>query len=153
MPRFSIILLAAMISFVTPQLAVSACLTTLPDNPPFTPPAPYPTRVVNGFWYGTDALWMQLPISGEWASKRMGQKLFLWSLGYDWHKEPKPFIVVTGKRLDGEAPAVALAGGTNAFFGGQAAMLVGVDLPTEGCWEVTAYHGGHSLTFVVSVGP
>ena len=128
------------------------CLTTLPQMPPFTPPPPYPTRT-NGFWYGSNNLWVQLPFSGHWAALKYGQKLFIWSKGYDVRTEPKPSLVVTGKRLDAEGPALAVAGGTNAIMGDTASMLIGVPFPTEGCWELSVYHAGHVLTFVVSVGP
>lgn len=153
MPRFHVVFLGAMISFVAPKLAVSACLTTLPSNPPFTPPDPHPVNLSGGFWYGTEALWTRLPISGDWTTKRQGQKLFLSSREYDWRTEPKPSIIVTAKRLDGVAPPMAIAGGTSAIMGDSAAMLIAVSFPAEGCWELTAYHGSHSLTFVVSVGP
>jgi hypothetical protein len=44
---------------------------------------------------------------------------------------------------------------TNAFrrdFGGWA-MLVEIEIPTAGCWEVTATHGDSTLTFTVRVVP
>jgi hypothetical protein len=28
-----------------------------------------------------------------------------------------------------------------------------LQIPTEGCWEVTAFHGGDKLTFVLSILP
>ena len=30
-------------------------------------------------------------------------------------------------------------------------MMTLIDIPTVGCWELTAHYGGHTLTFVVSV--
>jgi len=42
-----------------PIISVSShaqCLTTLPSNPQFVPPAPYPTDASDGFWYGSDVL-------------------------------------------------------------------------------------------------
>jgi hypothetical protein len=113
-------------------------------------PTVCPTRAVShecqwGVWHGTDAL----PFQGDWTSAQPGEKLFVWSRGFDWRTARQPYLVVTGKRLDGEAPAVAVAGGTNAGIG----MLIGVSFPTAGCWELSVYHDGHVLTFVVSVGP
>jgi len=32
-------------------------------------------------------------------------------------------------------------------------MLVGVDIPTIGCWEITGRYAGHTLSFVVWVAP
>lgn len=141
-----------------PLLAIAAsashgaCLTTLPANPPFVPPAPYPTNANGGFWYGTDALWVRLPLHGDWTSAQTGQKLFIWSRGFNPRTAQQPYLIVTGKRLDGDAPAVAVAGGTNAFVNAPA-MLIGVSFPAAGCWELNAFHDGHVLTFVVSVAP
>lgn len=144
--------------FVTTILGIApsvqgACLTTLPPNPPFTPPAPYSTNAGQGFWYGTDALWVRLPVSLDGTRKGVAIKLFVASRGYNWRTDPQPHLVITGKRLDGDAPAIAIAGGTNAGSGDTVRMLIGVVFPTEGCWEVTAYHSGHALTFVMSVEP
>ena len=133
--------------------SLAECLTTLPPSPPFVPPAPYSTDASGGFWYGTDALWTRLSFQGDWSTAGIGQKFFVWSRGYDWRTARQPELIVTGKRLDGDAPPIAVAGGTNARIGGMYAMLIGVRVPTSGCWELTAYHDGHMLTFVVSIGP
>jgi hypothetical protein len=137
---------------IAPSVAHGACLTTLTANPPFVPPAPYPTDASGGFWYGTDALWVRLPLHGDWTSAQHGEKLFIWSKGFSPRTAQQPYLIVTGKRLDGDAPAVAVAGGTTAFVNAPA-MLIGVSFPTAGCWELNAFHDGHVLTFVVSVGP
>jgi hypothetical protein len=83
-------------------------------------------------------------------------KLFFWALGYDGRKESRPKLIVTGKRLDGDAPDVAEPNATNAFMlgtSGPAAILTMIDIPIAGCWEITAHYRGHALTFVVSVEP
>jgi hypothetical protein len=147
------LLLILITAFGIAQSARGGCLTTLPPNPPFTPSAPYSTNAGQGFWYGTDALWVRLPISLDGTRKGVASKLFVWSRGFNWQSDPKPFLVVTGKRLDGDAPAIAIAGGVPAGSGDRVRMLIGVVFPTEGCWEVTAYHSGHSLTFVMWVDP
>lgn len=133
--------------------AMADCLTTLPPNPLFTPPAQYPTNTGQGFWYGTNALWVKLPLSHGRVTKGIANKLFVWSQGFHWQTDPKPYLIVTGKRLDGDAPAIAEAGGTSAYSGAKALMLSGVVFPTEGCWELSIFHAGHVLTFVLSVGP
>ena len=107
---------------------------------------------------GTDALWTQLVDKNVWRGlprrdKGYFNKLFLWQSGYDVRKEPKPDIIVVLRRLDVEAPLVTSRGGTNAFFDSVWAMLTGVTFPTEGCWEITAHHDGHLLSFVVYVLP
>ena len=68
-------------------------------------------------------------------------------------------LVITGKRLDGDAPSIAVAHANAVFipFPGSPpepmppAMMTGVDIPTAGCWELTAHYGGHTLAFIVSV--
>ena len=42
---------------------------------------------------------------------------------------------------------------TNAFPGPAAAMLVGVYIPTPGCWEITGEYKSQKLSFVVWVEP
>jgi hypothetical protein len=102
-----------------------------------------------------------LSINGEWEmrnnvanGKGYTTKLTFWSRDFDWRNELKPKLIVTGKRLDGDAPSVAEARANNAFLTGPmpAAMMTGIDIPTAGCWELTAHYRGHALTFIVSVG-
>lgn len=64
-------------------------------------------------------------------SARHGEKLFIWSRGFDPRTARQPILIVTGKRLDGDAPPVAVAGGTNAFID-RPAMLIGLSFPTPG---------------------
>jgi len=110
-----------------------------------------------GFWYGTDALWIQLPINGTWRGlpfdgKSYGQKIFWFSRDYDWHTSQQPGIVVTSKRLDVDGPTFVLKRATNAILGeGRQAMLTGAVLPTTGCWEITGHYRGAALTFVISI--
>ncbi len=62
-----------------------------------------------------------------------------------------PAITVTGTRLD--APGAFTAGnpGTNAYFDGAWSMLVGVDVPSAGCWQITGSYRGAELRYVVLV--
>jgi hypothetical protein len=80
-------------------------------------------------------------------------KLFWGSVDFDWKTEYPPLIKVTGKRLDGDAPPLLTMRPTNAFPGPSAAMLVGVYVPTSGCWEITGEYKGEKLSFVVWVEP
>lgn len=147
---------ALMPSSATAQDDSNGCPVTTSSDRSFVPPDPYPAHSAQGaFWYGTIDLWTQLTGEGVWRGlprRDSGyfNKLFLWRQGYDWQKEPKPEIVVILRRLDANAPLTVLQGGTNAFFG-VSAMLIGVTFPTEGCWEVTSYNKGHTLTFIVSI--
>lgn len=133
------------------------CPTTLPGSPAFKPPIPYREMIIDGFWYGSDALWVHLPLDGTWRNLPFnagsyGQKIFWFSRDYDWHKEPHPNIVVTSKRVDAGGPTFTLESATNAIFSGNTqAMLTGAILPTTGCWEITGRYRGNALSFVVSV--
>ena len=139
------------------QSGLAACLTTLAPNPPFMPPEPYRATVSAGtFWYGSNALWTLLPINGTWrlarSDKGFAQKVWWWREGYNNRTEQKPRLILTGRRLDGEAPSIAVAEATNAYEASLgSAMLIGVVIPTEGCWELTGHYGGRTLSFVVLV--
>jgi hypothetical protein len=64
--------------------------------------------------------------------------------------DPQPAISVVGTRLD--APGTFTAGpGTNASADFGQAMLAGVEIPSPGCWQITASYGGAVLSFVVLV--
>ena len=131
------------------------CPVTLPHQQLFTPPHPYPQSAPwdGWFWYGSDLLWTQLRKDGIWPAGTY--KMFWWRVGYSWTGEPEPDLTVTGKRLDGPAPLLDISEATNAYhsdFGGSA-MLLGVEFPALGCWEVTGHYGDHELTFTMLVGP
>ena len=136
------------------------------------PAAPYPCPVTlaaerrfaepsassaSRFWYGDEKLAVLLKAGGRWRgmgpTRSYRDKLFWWRQGYDGSVELQPALVVTGRRLDGTAPALATPRATNAKhadFGGWA-MLVGLEFPSSGCWQVTGAYGSQKLSFVVDV--
>lgn len=140
---------------------ITACRVTQPSAQPFTPPPPYSPNAPyeSEFWYGTEALWTLLSADGIWQQLPQNdgvytQKTFWWKKGYDWRAEPAPSLTVTGKRLDGLAPPLEASTATNGYHDDlKSFMLVGVDLPTAGCWEITGHSEGHDLSFVVWVEP
>ena len=74
--------------------------------------------------------------------------------GYDWLREPTPLLTVTGKRLDAPAPPLVASQASNGFQDQvKSFMVVGVNVPTEGCWEITGRTGDQELRFVVWVTP
>ena len=77
-----------------------------------------------------------------------------WSTLYNLPDEPQPELIVSAKRLDGDAPSLGFYGATNAMADdiGEA-MLTGVEFPTLGCWEVTGQYKKTSLSFVVWITP
>ncbi len=144
----------------------ASCPVTVPPANPFTPPAPYePGMNPNGFWFGTEKLWTALRKSGVWPWVPHGpghehqvqpltDKIFWWSVDFNWKKEEYPELKVTGRRLDGDAPPLLTLPTTNAIGGDEtAAMLTGVYVPAPGCWEITGDYKGEKLSFVVWVQP
>ncbi len=136
------------------------CPVTTPPDPPFIPPAPYPQSPPGDyFWYGGASLWTALPQNGVWADlphnpEGYTQKVFWWREGYSWTEEPEPKLLVTGQRLDTPAPPPNVSRATNAFAADiQSAMLVGVDFPTPGCWEISGHYADADLSFVIWVEP
>ena len=122
---------------------------------PLSPKAPWPGI----FWFGSENLWTALHENGVWASLPKSsdgytQKIMWWSRLYSLPDEPQPALVVTGRRLDAEAPPLRFYGATNAMADdiGEA-MLTGVEFPTLGCWEIQGQYKKTSLTFVVQVMP
>ena len=82
----------------------------------------------------------------------MSQKTFWWSRNFGLVAgEGAPLIGVTGKRLDAPGSFAAGNPGTNATADFGRAMLVGIDIPAAGCWEIRARYKGAELAYVVLV--
>lgn len=139
---------------------LGSCPLTKPD-PSFVPPPSYdgqPAAQWGHGWVGTNDLWTAVALDGDnWtgltkSAAGYSQKTFWWSDDFHVNREQTPQIFVTGRRLDGPG-AFGFGPGTNA--GGAdigSAMLVGVDVPTIGCWEITARYRSAALSIVVWVG-
>ena len=137
------------------------CPVTTSANISFKAPEPFsPIAPWKGiFWYGSEHLWTALNTDGVWSklpenSDGYGQKIMWWSSLYSLKDELEPELVVSGKRLDGEAEPLRFYGATNAMADeiGEA-MLTGVEIPTLGCWEITGQYKESEISFVVWVGP
>jgi hypothetical protein len=135
---------------------------TKPPVHPFVPPSPYPSKPSpDGFWFGTNNLWTDLGADETWSSLphwsdgTFRQKLFWWRQGYDVHTEPQPKLTVTGTRLGSSALPLLLADrASNGWVQpDQPFMVVGINLPTLGCWKITAHYQDEDLSFVVWVTP
>ena len=139
--------------------SAASCPVTPAPSPAFTPPAPYPPNPPSGsFWFGTEKLWTLLRADGTWqnlphSDSGYGQKLFWWRDSYDWKAEPQPKVIVTAKRLDAAAPAVSAPRASNGYRqeDWKSFMVVGIDIPKAGCWQITGRYGSDELTFVVRV--
>ncbi len=151
----SIVLLSLPTSIAAAELS-SSCPATVAPSRSFAEPSP---SSASRFWYGSEALAVLLNRSGTWQgmgpSHNYRNKLFWWRQGYIGATEQRPELIVSGRKLDGEAPPANVSRATNAYhkdFGGWA-MLVGVEFPASGCWEVTGQYKGQTASFVVQVGP
>jgi hypothetical protein len=148
------------VSTLTSSGPPASCPITHPPGTPFVPPAPYPatppSTYAGQFWYGTADLWTMLRDDGTWSDlplgeRGYGQKVFWWREGYDMVAEPNPELTVSGKRLDAPAMPLVASSATNAAADLGEAMLVLVEIPEPGCWEITGLYKGHELSFVVWV--
>ncbi|MEO8357218.1 MAG: hypothetical protein ABI621_15025 [Chloroflexota bacterium] len=138
-----------------------ACPVTTAGNATFEAPEPYsPNAPWDGiFWFGSEGLWTALHTNGVGAGlphspEGYTQKIMWWSKLFNVKHEQKPALIVSGRRLDAEAPPLRFYGATNAFADDIGdAMLTGVDFPTLGCWEVRGEYKKSELTFVVWIVP
>ena len=126
-----------------------SCPVTIPPQPGFSPPAPYPRAPVGvgAVWYGTERLWTALDADGS----RQRAKSVWWSTAFlGGRREPEPEIAVSWRRLDVYAPSIVdPAPGTNAFTTEEGWwMIAGLDPDEPGCWEVTASYRGSQLSYV-----
>jgi hypothetical protein len=144
--------------------APQSCPVTQPPRKPFVPPSPYPSQTSpDGFWFGSEKLWILLPTDGTWkhlphykpTDTAFRQKLQWWRQGYNWRTEHQPPLTVTGRRLDSSAAPLATDHHPNAAdpMGDHASMMTGIFIPTVGCWQVTGNYKGDKLTFVIWVAP
>lgn len=134
----------------------------LAQDCPVTTPSEQTTKLPtnidyeNRFWYGTPSLWTNLPSDGIWWGLRKDdagyvQKTVFWREGFDAISEPQPDLVVSGRRLDANAPTFTFSDATHGWDETGNFMLMGISIPTLGCWEITAEYQKAQLTYVVKV--
>jgi hypothetical protein len=123
----------------------------------FTPP--HPTRAFDAnsatFWYGSDALYTQLYSDGRWHGIKSPtgtrNKSFWYRKDAQWLLEDPYELKVTYRQLDVAEPMFTAPGVTNAIVGKEVTMLLMLELPTRGCWEVTASYKNAHVSFVTWV--
>ena len=138
-----------------------ACPVTTPTNPSFVPSLSNPLQISRDrLWYGSDVLWIALPVSGVWTVGRYAsgepafrQKLLSYRKGYNAIDAPNPPLMITGKRLDGPAPPLGVDGPHGAWVGEprQQFMTTTFNIPATGCWRITGQYQLDKRTFVVWV--
>lgn len=124
------------------------CPKTMPSDDLLAAPFPSSDR-----WYGSEALAVMLPLEGIWRGlgprHRFREKLFWWSSGFKPGLESN--LQVSARKLDGTGSEGDISQPTNAHapdLGGWT-MLVMVEFPSPGCWEITGTYLGQTLSFVV----
>ena len=136
--------------------AVSECPVTTPSQQSST--LPIDIEYEGRFWYGTPALWTNLPTDGIWSELPHDddgyvQKAVFWREGFVALDELNPALTVSGRRLDTSAPTFSFSDATHGWDDTGDFMLMGISIPTEGCWEITAEYQDAQLSFVVFVQP
>lgn len=132
------------------------CPVTRPTR--FTPPAPFPaTTGPKQFWFGTNALWTLLPINGEWSMLPQSpsgytQKMGWFSERYNWKMDPRPAFTIVGNRIDGPAPPLTITA-INGIHTERypSSIAVRLNIPSGGCWRITAKYREQRVTVVVQV--
>ena len=107
-------------------------------------------------WVGTKALAARVPDRGYWtgmgSKSRFRDKWWWWREGYSATVENYPDLKITGRRLDGGQEVLEQPFVTNAMGKGWDMILVLLEFPTAGCWEVYATYKDQSLRFMFEVG-
>jgi len=113
---------------------------------------PFPS---SDHWYGSETLAVILRPDGIWRGMgpkhNFRDKMFWWSFGFKPGSESN--LTVTARRLDSSSPPADISAATNAgapSLGGWT-MLVMVEFPAAGCWEISGDYLGQVLSFVVEV--
>lgn len=138
------------------------CPVTQPPEEAFIPPEPFRQEPYPGqFFYGNNDLWTA--INQTWYALPYNegygyvQKLFYQREGYFWLDEPEPALTVTGRKIDPDSnveQTLTASRATNGYTAEDGSfMLVGVDIPSLGCWEITAQYLDTSLTYTIWVAP
>jgi hypothetical protein len=159
------ILLFVLIAYLFPLVAGAneeTCPITLAEYMPVAATGALPVNSNSSHaWYGGEALAALIPKNGIWTGmgpeKDFGDKFWWWRLGYDAKVEPVPDLEITARRLDGSAASIRVSNATSGYSSNRNviwnSMLVGMEFPTSGCWEVTGtYNAVETLILVFQVG-
>ena len=149
--HFIIALAVVVISFGPIRAAAEAfenCPVTVGSDNIFG--APFPEAES---WYGSEALAVILPDDGIWGitgpKARIAVKLFIWSAGFEPGMEENISIEIESLSGNVNDSVVQNVSHAHAESLGGWTMLVGIDFPSPGCWQISADYLGQSLTFVV----
>jgi hypothetical protein len=123
----------------------------------FTPPPPsrpFDPRSTM-FWYGSDSLYTALFSDGRWHGIKSAtgtrDKSFWYRKNPEWLMENPYQLKVSYRQLTETGPTFTAGRVTNAIMGKEVAMLLMLEFPTRGCWEVTANYKDAHVSFVTWV--
>lgn len=107
-------------------------------------------------WYGSTKLAVAIPKNGIWIGmgpeKNYGDKFWWWSDGYSINDYLKETLNLTVKKLNGNRESFALSSELGAQTGGVDLMLIGINFPSKGCWQIEGTYKDQYLQFVLQVG-
>lgn len=138
-------------------LPESCPVTRLTPETQFTPPhTPRASDIGSAmFWYGSDSLYTPLYSDGRWrgitSPTGTRNKSYWYRKNAEWLTEQPYQLKVTYRQLHAVGPMFTASGVTNAVMSKQIAMLLMLELPTRGCWEVTASYKNAHVSFVTWV--
>jgi hypothetical protein len=123
----------------------NGCAVTQEPRPAFIPPPPYGRHFAPpDFLLGSPSLWTIIHHDTWHLGVNDGRKLPYWRQGFDSRKERDPRLSVVARRLDGPAPLIWADSASSAQADDTPdgmAMVTGLDVPTAGCWEISAHYG------------
>lgn len=145
--------------------ALSGCAGASKPSPAPRPAKPCPVtspggelpRASRGFNYGNGRLAVVLWPKGNLVAGALPDGSSYAEINPDgsieaklgWWRSAPGRLAITGKRLDGPAPALRAA--VPSGYGSRGFQASGVTFPTPGCWRVVGSAGRARLTFVVRV--
>lgn len=148
----------------TAPITRADCPVTSADDATFYPESETPDGPPSSYgavWHGTPALYTMIRQDGEvWfglpvaADGTLTQKTFWWIDALIEITQPDPDLTVNMQRWGdvSAAPVVSEDTTTGAREDIGVFAIVGLQIPEEGCWVVTAEHEGATLSYVVWVG-
>lgn len=130
------------------------CEVTLPSTSP-VPAAPSAKNHHSHAWYGSEELAAFIPASGKWYG--MGpkhgyrDKFWWWAKGYDASLPPLAPLKLTVHRLSGLPYEFEMSSETGGYNDDWNAILIGLEFPTAGCWQVIGNYQQHKLKVIFIV--
>jgi hypothetical protein len=142
--------------FAQTHTEMDHCPVTLPADRPVSGAPRLSDDTTSFGWYGSENLAVLLPKDGVWEGmgeeSNYSDKFWWWRSGYSAEAEPMPDLKLAVTLMDGSAPVLHVANATNAQGNGWQAMLIGIEFPMRGCWEIQGiYQGSQVLTVVLRV--